>query len=324
MGNPALESALRTAIGFEPVALLEGEEEGVIFPYILRFFDGMGNEIYAEPVLIYKTEDGINVLDAKRIWDFASLNADQSHYRNIGASLSGVPTEDEIAIAVKDIEGYVNGKHQRDVELERKLITAEFDWRIMLENGKIKDAKAKGQNYLVPSLTDKIKDLRKEYLRLSNNLERARSIFWKLCGPIGCGIVLKPKDLEGGEKGDAELRRAVELAGMEFVMRYERNNRRHPEDVSARFLGYDILSTSREVKRLIEVKSFKTEGEIEMSSNEWRVASENKDNYYLYVVNYALSEPKLIVVQDPYNKLKDIVRIVPLQDFKVIIPKLDS
>ena len=83
-------------------------------------------------------------------------------------------------------------------------------------------------------------------------------------------------------------------------------------------------STSKEAKRLIEVKSFKAEGEIEMSSNEWRVASENKDNYYLYVVNYALSEPKLIIVQDPYNKLKDIARIVPLQDFKVIIPKLES
>ena len=111
---------------------------------------------------------------------------------------------------------------------------------------------------------------------------------------------------------------------MRFVMEYERKNGRHPEDMSTRFLGYDILSTSQEAKKLIEVKSFKTEGEIEMSSNEWRVVSENKDNYYLYVVNYALSEPKLIIVQDPYNKLKDIARIVPLQDFKVIIPKLES
>ena len=49
-----------------------------------------------------------------------------------------------------------------------------------------------------------------------------------------------------------------------------------------------------------------------------------KTIYYLYVVNYALSEPKLIIVQDPYNKLKDIAKIVPLQDFKVIIPKLES
>jgi len=32
LGNPALESALRTTMGFEPVALLKGEEEGVIFP----------------------------------------------------------------------------------------------------------------------------------------------------------------------------------------------------------------------------------------------------------------------------------------------------
>jgi len=324
LGNPALESALRTTMGFEPVALLKGEEEGVIFPYILRFFDGLENEIYAEPILIYKTESGIEVFNAIRIWDFASLNDNHSYNGNISVSLSGVPTEDDIATAIKDIEGYVNGKHQRDIELERKLITAEFDWRIIIENEKIKDAKAKGQNYLVPALSDKIKELRKEYQQLSNNLERARSISWKLCGPIGCGIVLKPKDLDGEEKGDPELRRAVELAGMRFVMEYERKNGRHPEDVSARFLGYDILSTSQEAKRLIEVKSFKAEGEIEMSSNEWRVASENRDNYYLYVVNYALSEPKLIIVQDPYNKLKDIARIVPLQDFKVIIPKLGS
>jgi len=56
------------------------------------------------------------------------------------------------------------------------LLTAEFDWRIIIENEKIKDAKVKGQNYLVPALSDKIKELRKEYQQLSNNLERARSI----------------------------------------------------------------------------------------------------------------------------------------------------
>ena len=100
-----MESALRTTMGFEPVALLKGEEEGVIFPYILRIFDGLENEIYAEPILIYKTESGIGVLDAIRIWDFASLSNNHSYNGNIGVSLSGVPTEDDIAIAIKDIEG---------------------------------------------------------------------------------------------------------------------------------------------------------------------------------------------------------------------------
>ena len=186
-----------------------------------------------------------------------------------------------------------------------------FDWKLLFENERIRDAKEKGQNYLIPALNDKIKKLRKEYLQLSKNLEAAKGISWELCGPVGCGIVLKPKDWDGKEKGNQALKKEVELAGMEFVMEYERENNRYPEDVSAGFFGYDILSTSEEEKRLIEVKSFKTEGEIVITSNEWRVASENKDNYYLYVVNYALNEPKLIVVQDPY-------------DIKVIISKREA
>ena len=57
----------------------------------------------------------------------------------------------------------------------------------------------------------------------------------------------------------------------------------------------------------------------------WGISKKlNPKNGRVKVVNYALSEPKLIIVQDPYNKLKDIARIVPLQDFKVIIPKLES
>ena len=59
-----------------------------------------------------------------------------------------------------------------------------------------------------------------------------------------------------------------------------------------------------------------------MTLNEWRVAHVNKDEYYLYVVNYALTDPKLIIVQDPYDNLKDVARVVPLQDFRVIIPLL--
>ena len=265
LGNPALESALCTAMGFEPVALLNGEKEGVIFPYILRFFDGLGDEIYAEPILLYKT-DRIEVLGPIRIWDFASLSNNNHIYkanRNISTMLSDVPTEDDVAMAVKDIEEYATEKHQRDIELERKLTTSEFDWKIMIENKKIRDAKEKGQNYLVPALNDKIKEIRKEYGQLSKDLERAGSIYWKLCGPIGCGIVLRPKGLNSDGKEESYLKREVELAGMRFVKEYERKNGRDPEDTSEKeYLGYDILSTSQREKRLIEVKSFKSGGEI--------------------------------------------------------------
>ena len=97
----------------------------------------------------------------------------------------------------------------------------------------------------------------------------------------------------------------VELAGMRLAMEYETRNGRSPEDVSARNLGYDILSRSADGGvRYIEVKARAGRGRISMTPNEIKTARNLDTDYYLYVAyNTSETSPSLVVVRNPGNTL---------------------
>lgn len=103
---------------------------------------------------------------------------------------------------------------------------------------------------------------------------------------------------------DEEAKRRVEEAGMKVAMEYEREHGRQPEDVSNQFLGYDIVSCSETEVRYIEVKSFATTGTVELTPHEWQMAERLQDTYWLYIVEDALTEPKLHTIQNPAASLK--------------------
>lgn len=69
--------------------------------------------------------------------------------------------------------------------------------------------------------------------------------------------------------------------------------------------GFDLLSMwSAEGKRAIEVKGRGSEGDVELTENEWVQACNHRDRYWLYVVyDCATPNPRLLRVQDPFGKL---------------------
>ena len=85
---------------------------------------------------------------------------------------------------------------------------------------------------------------------------------------------------------------AVEKAAMAFVMAYERDHGRTPEDVSLRHdgSGFDIRSqlTATLVRR-IEVKGRGAQtGDVGLYRTEWYAAQRFRDGFWLYVVYDAL------------------------------------
>jgi len=79
---------------------------------------------------------------------------------------------------------------------------------------------------------------------------------------------------------------------MELVMEYEKRQGRNPEDVSRRYVGYDIKSNDR----LIEVKKRDIKyGFLYITKNEFTTFLENK-NAYLYLVYYRDEKPKLKIL----------------------------
>ncbi|MBC7262673.1 MAG: DUF3883 domain-containing protein, partial [Chloroflexi bacterium] len=122
----------------------------------------------------------------------------------------------------------------------------------------------------------------------------------------------------------------IEAVGMRVAMEYERAAGRVPEDVSGLNLGYDIRSLTPypspalwergEDVRYIEVKARASTGPLVLTPNEWLMAQRLGDDYWLYVVENAASEPVLYTMQNPAAKLKpeqvvEIVRYV-VRDWK--------
>jgi len=105
------------------------------------------------------------------------------------------------------------------------------------------------------------------------------------------------------------------------VLDHERRKGREPKDVSKEFLGYDIVSHGAEETRYIEVKAFAATGSLELTPHEWQMARRLGRDYWIYVVEDALSKPKLTIIQDPVNTLPqpqevvDVVKVV-VKDWK--------
>jgi CRISPR/Cas system-associated exonuclease Cas4 (RecB family) len=133
--------------------------------------------------------------------------------------------------------------------------------------------------------------------------------------PVGLAIIVREKD-------GLDERLVVERAGIKAVIEYEQKRAggdkeklEKIKDVSAMFKGYDVESFDR----VIEVKSFKDTGAVEMTSHEWQTALRMKDMYWLYVVENALTKPDIHPINNPAEKFRDKVKKVPITDYKYII-----
>ncbi len=124
--------------------------------------------------------------------------------------------------------------------------------------------------------------------------------------------VLPMLEAPGKGTGQAEMHTSAEIerVGMEVAMRYERAQGRRPQDVAAENLGYDIRSTDAEGHplRYIEVKARAGVGRIALTQNEWFTAQRLGEDFYLYVVFNAATDPRLYIIHHPAQHLEPETR----------------
>ncbi len=103
----------------------------------------------------------------------------------------------------------------------------------------------------------------------------------------------------------------LETIGLQVAMEYERKKGRSPVDVSLQRLGYDIKSTEPDgTVRYIEVKTRARSGSVALTEHEWLKAKQLGESYWLYVVENAVSKPRLWLLQNPADKLEPKAKIV--------------
>ena len=110
-------------------------------------------------------------------------------------------------------------------------------------------------------------------------------------------------------------RKEIEHIGMKHAREYEEERERTVKDVSTKNLGYDLHSTAPDGKnRYIEVKARAYRDPVLLTSNEWSVAKELKDDYFLYIVLNAATQPELYIIQNPTDKVS------PMEDVRYQVP----
>ncbi len=311
LDNPVIRKALYIGMCKRGKAIFTGDTEGYGEVRILKLFDNFGNPFFEIPVVIFNGE----VKPYSFLQTLEPLVLTEDIEKEIFKRLS--PKKLEIS----------NKEYIERLKSEQRQYLMQRVKRAL-------EALKMGEDYYKRYFDESVAKIRLKEIEEQKKREYARTlrVIEKLSEPIAEFWVLKPEnvsDLLIGvaestkdrailskitdiiEEFDPELwkkKRDVELAGMEFVLKWEEKEGRIPKDVSAEGRGYDIESFDPITgeKRRIEVKSFKNEPEkITLTENEFKAAKFYGKTYYLYVVRYALDRTRttLEIINDPVNKL---------------------
>jgi hypothetical protein len=259
-----------------------------------------GKRIFA----LYRSASGdIRLINPSVLWDLMPYATQQEIE-------SQVPENDVIAYAVEHVlEPYraeLWKERERMATIKRKYGLRSLEQMILESEAKLieyETRRAKGEN--LPDVEVVNEQRRKEELEarrqaLHEEIRRETSLLPSMPKILGVVRVLPHPTADQSMRSDAE----IEAIGMQVAMQYEREHGRNPEDVSAENVGYDIRSTSPlgEV-RYIEVKARATTGAIVFTPNEWLMAQRFGEEYWLYVVENAVTQPRLYTIQNPAAKL---------------------
>ena len=165
----------------------------------------------------------------------------------------------------------------------------------------------------------KLEEIKRQQQELTTREERVLSTIRREPELIEVGevtflahtLVLPSRDPEDKLRHDQE----VERVAMQVAIAYEESHGAKVEDVStpqfagqaglSQSPGFDLLSRRPDgERRSIEVKGRRAVGDIELTENEWARAANLRQDYWLYVVyDCATGQPRLLRVQDPFQKL---------------------
>jgi hypothetical protein len=320
-GHPLLEAVIerllaecaddvrRGAVFADP----DGRLDGWLFFLEGELRDGTNQVAGKRIFALYRSVGGdLRLINPSILWDLKPYGKQQEIETHV--------REDEIiTYAIEQVlESYRSellAERERDAAIKRKYGLRSLEQMILESEAKLIDyetRRAKGEN--LPDVEVLNEQRRKEELHarkqaLEEEIRRETSLLPSAPKVLGVVRVVPKPATDGAVRSDAE----IEAIGMQVAMEYEREKGRLPEDVSTQNLGYDIRSTSLSGEvRYIEVKARATTGAIVLTPNEWLMAQRLGNEYWLYVVENAATQPRLRIIQNPAAKLQpeEVVEIV--------------
>jgi len=301
----------------------DGRLDGLLWFLEGEVRDGEGRVAGRRLFALYQGDDrAIREVSPAILWDLKPASAPIDRAVNLAERVE----EDEImGLPATRLEKYleeIRFRRRRDAKIKEKYgirslerLIAESEAKLL----KLETRRAKGEAIPEPTLINE-RRRKEELLQKKSRLEqeiRAESHLL-LSDPKVVGVFAVLPAPVSEELVETE---EIERIGMEVALAYEGSAGRLPEDVSAEKVGYDIRSMMRDGSemRYIEVKARSARGNIALTRNEWFTAQRLGDEYWLYIVVDAATEPTLHLVHNPAEHLRpeeeiEVVRYVVSQE----------
>jgi len=301
---------------------------GLIWFYNSKITDGNNNIVSEKILSLYQNVQGeIREVSPLIIWDLIPINNfDQiinsnifSEIKNLMNDKNTIKNQVESILRIEYFEN-LNKKKNENYEIKKKAIENNMNLKISESISKIYQYQEKieaGENYEL-ALNNEKRNKEKLIYEKNQKLDqilKEKEITLNVPQLFGIMMVIPKSIIEGKEEFDKEKaivyengidKNKVDDAAMKAVMQFEKDNRRKPKDVHLTRCGYDILSKDpiTEEIRHIEAKGHSESGDVFITPNEWFMAGRFGDDFWLYVVDYALDNPEIFPIQNPAENLE--------------------
>ena len=317
MGHPLLESVVESnlknfhnsatsgAIFVDP----DSELDGILWVYQAEFRDGANMPAGRRLFCVYQNRnDELLLVSPGVLWDMKPMPSESKAeaMQNIN------PDKITTFVLTNGLEKYrseLMERRKRDAKIKEKYGIRSLNSLIANSEEKLADYATKrmlGEVVVVATEQREQKkrdDLEKKRIRLKEQIRA--EIHLLPSEPKLLGVARVVGGTTGAILGNQQKsNKEIEMVGMRVTEEYEKDQGRTPSDVSLENVGYDIKSSNENEVRYIEVKARAQTGSIDLTPNEWMIAQRLREEYWLYVVEYAgTKEPKLYTIQDPAIKL---------------------
>jgi superfamily II DNA or RNA helicase len=307
-GHPLLEAIVERILQSSQSALEQGalfhdpdgKRDGWLYFYMVELRDGNDHIAAQRLATLYCPREGApQCVNPSILWDL--------HPAGSPTSDDEPPNEETMLTylmrqVMEPLEAELQAHREQLAQIKRKYGIASLNRRITELNERLLDYESR--NVPAPEVANvrhRKEEAEQRKQELENQIERERTIRRTPPRLLGVARVV-PATPEGlPMQSDA----AIEAIGMQVAMEYERQQGRTPVDVSAENRGYDIRSESPDGSvRYIEVKARAQTGDLVLTPNEWMMARRLGDEYWLYVVTDAASQPRLRCIQNPASALE--------------------
>ena len=296
----------------------DGRMNGVLLFFEGKISDGTGEVVGKRLFALYvpRTGEALTAISPAIIWDLAPAE----HPAEAEAIDVEALRSQALVWLIPHLEAYraeLLAERRRQATIKRKYGLESLRHLISELDRELIHLQARALEGEEVQLPIRNKQQQKErYLQamreLKAQLERETQLTLETPKFLSALRVLPMLEAPGKGTGQAEMHTSAEIerVGMEVAMRYERAQGRRPQDVAAENLGYDIRSTDAEGHplRYIEVKARAGVGRIALTQNEWFTAQRLGEDFYLYVVFNAATDPRLYIIHHPAQHLEPETR----------------